>query len=210
MGKSKISKEELLHMIASRRTVGHKDAARGQLEQALFLWFHKDDPHVVSDHSSIHTLAVAVQGVLSTYAKKSRPRQPPPMFTQMIEGNRAKLDRLKDTQNFFKHGGFGRRKEKPKSVAHLPDLTDMILADNVSAFNRLFRSTSALMDLFLLRYSWSFPASGISIKTLEMKLISSGHDLKTLAGLNRKEFYEFISPYAVANLREQTAARTPA
>jgi hypothetical protein len=65
------------------------------------------------------------------------------------------------------------------------------------------------MDLFLLRYSWSFPANGIRIKTLEMKLVSCGHDLKALAILNREEFYQIISPHAVDNLREQAHSVQP-
>lgn len=191
-------------MISSRRVVDHEAAAKGQLEQALFLWFHKDDPHVVSDHSAIHTLAVAVQGVLSTYAHKSRRR--PPAVVQAMKRDPEKLSGLKDTQNFFKHGEFG-KKEKPKSVAHLPDLTDMILADNACTFNRLFLRSSALIDMFLLRYGWSNPLSRVSIKTLEMKLVGNGYDLKALATLDRKTFYEVIGPYAVLNIREQTALK---
>ena len=190
------------------RIVGHEEAAKGQLEQALFLWFHKDDQHIVLDASSIHTLAFAVQGILWAYAHDSQQR--PSKVTQTIEklppDQRA---RLIDPQNFFKHGNVGRKeKAKRKAVPHLPDLTDFFLADNVWTFNRLFMRSSRLMDTFLRRYSFSFPKSGISLKTLEMKLVSSGHDLKAVAGLNRKGFYELVSTYAVANLREQRAAHS--
>ncbi len=160
------------------RIVGHEEAAKGQLEQALFLWFHKDDQHIVLDASSIHTLAFAVQGILWAYAHDSQQR--PSKVTQTIE-------KLPPDQR---------------------DLTDFFLADNVWTFNRLFMRSSRLMDTFLRRYSFSFPKSGISLKTLEMKLVSSGHDLKAVAGLNRKGFYELVSTYAVANLREQRAAHS--
>ena len=198
----------LLELVASMRIVGHEEAAKGQLEQAIFLWFHKDDPYVISEATAIHTLAVAVQGVLWAYAHDSQQR--PSGVAQRIENlppeQRA---RLRDPQNFFKHGNVGRKeKAKRKAVSHLPDLTDFFLGDNVCTFNRLFKLSSGLLDTFLLRYSLSFPKSGISLKTLEMKLVSSGHDLKAVAGLNRKGFYEFVSPYAVANLREQKAAHS--
>jgi hypothetical protein len=198
-----ITDKTLLELIASVRIVGHEDAAKGQLEQALFIWFHRDDPYVVSEATAIHTLAVAVQGVLWAYAHDSR--QQPSKLTQRIQkmppDQRA---RLIDTQNFFKHGSVGRKeKAKRKAVSHLPDLTDFFLVDNVCTYNRLFMRSSGLMDTFLLRYSLSFPKSGISLKTLEMKLVSSSYDLKEVAGLNRKGFYEFVSPYAVANRREQ-------
>ena len=71
------------------------------------------------------------------------------------------------------------------------------MADNVGMFNRLFGITSALLELFLLRYSLSFPTSGISLKTFEMKLIERGHDLQALAKLGRREFYETVLPYAI-------------
>ena len=199
-----ITEEALLELLATVRIVGFEEAARGQLEQALFLWFHKDDPSVISDASAIHTLAVAVQGVLWTYAHESRQR--PSTLRQKIENLPAEqYANIVDSQNFLKHGGTGRKEEKGKrkAVSHLPGLTNFFLADNVCTFNRLFMRSSGLQDTFLLRYSLSFPATKIRLKTLEVKLISSGHALEAISALDRKTFYEFVNPYAVANLHEQ-------
>lgn len=208
MNEETITGKTLLELIASVRIVGHEEAAKGQLEQAIFLWFHKDDPYVVSDAAAIHTLAVAVQGILWAYAHDSRQR--PSRVTQRIEKLRKSRPdqraRLINSQNFFKHGNVGRKeKGERKAVSHLPDLTDLFLADDICTFNRLFMRSSALMDTFLLLYSLYFTKSGINLKTLEIKLVSSGHDLEAVAALNRKDFYEFVSPYAVVNLREQRA-----
>lgn len=207
MNEETITDKTLQELLATMRIVGHQEAASRQLEQALFLWFHKDCDYVVSDASAIHTLAVAVQGILWAYAHDSRQR--PSILRQKIENLPAdQYANIVDSQNFFKHGGTGRSEEKGKrkAVSHLPDLTDLFLADNVCTFNRLFLISSPLMDMFRLRYSLSFPKSKINIETLEMKLVSSGHTLEAVAALDRKTFYEFVSPYAVVNLREKSAA----
>lgn len=123
-------------------------------------------------------------------------------MAQAIESD-PKHSKLKDPQNFFKHGNVGRKeKAKREAVSHLPSLTDFFLADNATTFNRLFMMSSPLMDMFIFRYSLTFPESGISLKTLEMKLVGGGHDLETLADINRIDFYELVASYAIANLRE--------
>ena len=154
-------------------------------------------------YCAIHTLAIAVMGVLWAYAHKLRQR--PSAVAQMIESNPA-LTRIKDPQNFFKHGNTGRKKRVSR-VAHFPEITDLILADNVSTFNRLFMISNPLMETFLLRYALSFPESGIKLKALEMKLVGSGHDLSALAKLNRKAFYELVIPYSLENLRGIASGR---
>lgn len=203
-----ITGKTLLELAASVRIVGHQQAAKGQLEQAIFLWFHKGDEFVLSDATAIHTLGIAVQGILWAYAHDSRQR--PSTVKQALE----KMDPeqrapLIDPQNFFKHGNVGRKeKGKRKAVSHLPDATDLFLCDDVCTFGRLFGISSGYMDTFLLRYSLSFPKSGIRLHTLEMKLISSGFNIQTLAALDRKSFFDLVSPYAAANLREQAAAHS--
>jgi hypothetical protein len=201
-----ITDKSLLDIVASMQIVGHQQASKEQLEQAIFLWFHKDVPGIFSAITAIHTLAVAVQGILWAYAHDSR--QQPPKLAQTIEKmppeQRA---RLRDPQNFFKHGNVGRKeKEKRKAVSHLPDLTDLFLVDDVCAYNRLFMRSSGLMDAFLFRYWLTFPESGIRIKTLEIKLIGLGANLETLRGLDRKTFYDFVTPYATENLRDSAGA----
>ena len=187
-------------MILSIRHVGLEEAAIRQLEQAIFLWFHKDDKYVVSEASAIHTLALAVQGILWAYAHDSRQRPSP--LTQRIEKlppvERAKF---RDAQNFFKHGSVGRL-GKRKSVPHLPDMTDFFLADDVCTFNQLFGRSSGILYTFLFRYLLSFPKCGVRLKTLEMKLITSGSYLQAVAALDRIAFYQLVAPMAAANLRE--------
>jgi hypothetical protein len=201
-----ITVEALVEILSTRRVVTHEQAAKSQLEQAIFLWFHKDDSQIVSDPTSIHTLAMAVEGILWEYAHDSR--QQPSKLTQTVE----KLDaperaNIRDSQNFFKHGNTGRTTErgKRKAVPHLAHITDLFLADCCGTFTRLFMRSSALIDMYLFRYSLEHPKSGIVMKALQVKLIRSGYALDAVAKLDRNSFYEFVSPYAVATLREERA-----
>lgn len=206
MNEEDITGKTLLELVDAVRIVGHRQAAKAQLEQALFLWFHKDHEYVVSEPTAIHTLTVAVQGVLWAYAHDSqqRPSTVKQKIEKMTPEQRASFV---DARNFFEHGNVGRKeKEKRVAVAHSPDLTDFFLSDNVGTFNRLFRRSSPLMDTFRLHYSLSFPNSGMRHEALEMKLVSSGCDLKEVAALDRIGFYNFVLPYAVEYYRELRAA----
>lgn len=193
--------ETIQKLVEEMRVVSHYDAAKSQLDQAIFLWFHRDHEYVLSDPTAIHTLAVAVQGILWAYAHDSR--QKPSAMAQQIYTNREHA-KLKDPQNFFKHGNVGRKeKGRRKAVSHLPSLTDFFLADNIVTHNRLFKMTTPLMDMFLVRYGMRFPESGVSLETLAVKLLDAGYDSATLLGFDRKAFYELVAPHAIANIKRE-------
>src|SRR5439155_13652745 len=116
----------------------------------------------------------------------------PSPFLKALKRQPPKVqDWIRNPQNFFKHGHYGERGKKRQTVPHLPDLTDMILADNIGTFGRLFGVSTPLMDLFLLRYSWSFPESKISLKTLEIEL-SKRIQIKEAARLSRIDFLKLL------------------
>ena len=65
-------KRSFLELLASLKSVTREDAAKDQLEGAIWLWFHEDDQSTVSVPISIHTLAVAAQGVLTSIAREKK------------------------------------------------------------------------------------------------------------------------------------------
>lgn len=146
---------------------------------------------------------MAALGVLWAYSHDTRQR-PSVVAQKILKKGDPQRPQFIDAQNFFKHGNVGRKEQgKRKAVPYLPDLTDLVLADDICTFTRLFGISSGLMDTFLLHYSLANRRSGIRIETLEMKLVRCGHDLEALARLDRKSFYDLVSLNAVANLREQ-------
>jgi uncharacterized Zn finger protein len=77
-------KKVFLELLASLKSVTREEAAKGQLETAIWLWFHQDDERTVSDPVSIHTLAVAAQGVLTSIARDKKV-EPPQLVKWMKE-----------------------------------------------------------------------------------------------------------------------------
>src|SRR4051812_36738606 len=74
--------KSFLRMLASLRRVTRKDASKGQLETAIWIWFHEEDQSVVYDPPSIHTRATAAKGVLTAVARDIK--TDPPMVVKLI------------------------------------------------------------------------------------------------------------------------------
>ena len=146
----------------------------------------------MSDAASIHTLAVAVQGILSKVAIDKK--VPPSPFMKAVNAQPKKFrEWLRNPQNFFKHGAY-RSAPKARLVSHDPGMTEMILSDNVGTYNRLFGVSTPLLDLFLFRYSLVFPETKISLKSIEIKIVERGVDLQHLVRLDRIRFLEVVLP----------------
>lgn len=114
--------------------VSRQTAAQGQLQTAILLWFQEADP------VSTHTLAVAARGILVA-AQRDR-KMPPSPFAEMMQGQpRSFKDWMANPQNFFKHGDYRGRKRHKEAVPHTPKLTELMIADSVGMFHRLYGST---------------------------------------------------------------------
>ncbi len=100
-------------------------------------------------------------------------------------------------QNFYKHGHYGERGHKKDQVMQVPDYTEMVMADNISTCWRLFKTTSPLLDLFILRFSMEFPGSKVSLENIEVKFVERGYDMKMLASVSRIGFLKIVLPLLV-------------
>ncbi len=139
-------KKLLLTDAAMPHHISPEEAAKAQLETALWLWFQQDNEQVPYEPSSVHTLASAVQGLLAQVARDTR--QEPSAVADLIQQN--EFYHVRKPQNFFKHGNY-RGKSKGKGVLNIPGLTEFFLADDAVTFGRLFGYTTALLDLYLFR-----------------------------------------------------------
>src|SRR5438874_214826 len=98
-----------------------RQSAEGHLETAITLWFEEKDA------SSIHTLAVAAQGVLNTMCKDRSIKAS--QMNALIEAQTPAVQEfIRSPQNFFKHGHHKQRGRKGV-VAHTRMLTDLVLID---------------------------------------------------------------------------------
>ena len=161
-------------------------AARGQLESAIFLWFLEADP------ASIHTLSVAAQGVLNAIG---RPRGTKSQAVEWINlQSRSFRDRVRDAQNFFKHG---RHHQRDKAVfIYAPFMAEVFMMDAVTHFYRLYESLTPIMILFALRFSLAHP--NVLLPHGFPAHLLKGVRIDQLAKLDRSEFLKELLPRIVA------------
>jgi hypothetical protein len=144
-----------------------RQSAEGQLETAIVLWF------LEKDISSIHTLAVAAQGVLNQMCKEKRIG--PSQIVEIINKDPSKKE-LREPQNFLKHGTDRNSKHKG------------FLVDCISMYARLFDTPTPLMNLFALRYFLFNP------KAFPMQIASKGIKIEDLRKFSRPDFLEKVLP----------------
>ena len=186
--------KDIERLLSSLKNVNAEQAAKSQLETAVWLWFHQDNQEVPYEPVAIHTLASAVQGILYRVAGDTG-QEPSRLAQRMSAGDKSGAI-LRRAQNFYKHRTYSGKSKQRRSVADIPDMTEMMLADNVATFSRLFAHTSPLLELFLLRYSWSYPASKVQLKTLEAEL-SKRISIEGVRRLGHTRFYEALIGIAV-------------
>jgi hypothetical protein len=125
--------------------ITRQDAARGQLDSAILLWF------LGQDRASIHTLAVAAQTLLHNVGKKAgKPsrsiewvKSQPPSFQKVV----------RDAQNFFKHAS----KDPDRVLIYAPFMAETFMIDAITCFHRLYDFLTPMMRSFALRFSLMYP-----------------------------------------------------
>ena len=154
------------------------DAAIGQLETAILLWFFE------KDLASIHTLTVAAQELLHHTGK---PRGKPSRLVSLINSQPTAFRRLARTaQNFFKHP------QKHGRIPYPPLVAELLMIDPIAVYEDLGNHLTPLMRLFSLRFALSYPETLPFDFTLAKLPVSVRLD--DLAKLERTEFLEKVLP----------------
>src|SRR5712691_10305440 len=124
------------------------DAARRQIESAIWLWF------LDADIVSVHTLAAAAHRLLLDLAQR-RGVTPLPLTTGCFARRRAKETKrtLRDAEAFFRDA------KSAETYACDELLVELRLFDAVMAYANLFEheSASALMSTFVVRFGVQRP-----------------------------------------------------
>ena len=165
--------------------VPQEEAAMGQLETAIELWFHE------RDKPSVHTLAFAAQGILANIARERRtPRR---SYIQQFIATKPQRFRayMRGAGNYFKHGN-------PKLKHYHPRHSEVIILDSIAACNHLFGRVSPLMVLFLARIALTDEISELLPDQIKAKLLN-GLKIEELAALDRKAFFQVALPLLVGD-----------
>ncbi|PYJ69355.1 MAG: hypothetical protein DME75_11245 [Verrucomicrobia bacterium] len=154
------------------------DAARGQLESAILLWF------LEKDLASIHTLTVAAQELLHHTGK---PQGKPSKLVSLIKSQpRAFQKQAREAQNFFKHP------QKHTRVLYSPLSAELFIIDALALYEDLANHLTPLMKLFAIRFSLSYPDTLPFDLTVKLPI---GVRRDDLAKLGRADFLKEVLPF---------------
>ena len=158
------------------------DAARRQIESAIWLWF------VDADVVSVHTLAAAAHRLLLDLAAH-RGVAPPAITTQYFAKHREKdtKRRLHEAEAFFTDA------KSAETCAFDEVLVELRLFDAVMAYANLFDrdSRSALMSTFVVRFGVQRPdLFAPNIFPLLEKNVDNSFNIERLRKLSKLEFLQ--------------------
>jgi hypothetical protein len=166
--------------------ITRKDAAKGQLESAILLWFLEED------HAAIHTLAVAAQTLLHNIGTKSGKGSG---LVRWIKSQPKSFQKRSfDAQNFFKHANT----DPNRILTYAPAIAEIDMIDACVCFYGLYGFVTPLMLTFSLRFSLFspdvLPPDGFPVE------LPKGFKIEELVKLSRREFLDRILPYLTKRL----------
>lgn len=167
--------------------ITRKEIVELQVGTAILTWL-QDEEDVVSPH----TLTVAAQGVLSALCKDMK-RPLPKTVNWINQQPRSKQEKLRNPQNFFKHGHHKQPSKDFSSFA--PELTETFLIDNIATYQDLFGSLTVLMTVFALRFSLLHP-EGLPLAAFKFanNIVLDSAQTKKLRACGREDFLRLALP----------------
>ena len=159
------------------------DAARRQLETAILLYFRDGDA------VSIHTLAAAAHEILAAVNRK---RGSEPMISDMVlEGIKLEYrdafnDRVKEAQNFFKHGS---RDPFATLTGFSTRQSEVLLIDACLAYGRITEDRPPVTRLFALWARLTFAKEWLSFPD-ESVLTTDPEMAAELAAMSKGNFFD--------------------
>jgi hypothetical protein len=162
-------------------TITRQDAARGQLEAAILLWFLEEH------HAAIHTLAIAAQTLIHNVGSKGG--KPSGLVKWIKSQSKAFQRRSFEAQNFFKHANT----DPNYMLRYAPDIAGIHMIDACVCFHSVYGFVTPLMLTFSLHFSIFnpdvLPPDGFPIEP------PKGFKIEELVKLSRGEFLDRVLPF---------------
>ena len=162
-----------------------EQAAIGQLETAIELWFNE------RDKPSVHTLAAAAQGILANIARERRTLRRSDIQEFIDAKPQWFREYMRGAKNYFKHGN-------PKIKFYHPRHSEEVILDGILWCHHLFRRISPLMALFLARIALTDGPPELLTDQIKAKLLKGGK-IEELAALDRQGFFQIAFPLLVTD-----------
>jgi hypothetical protein len=171
--------------------VDKKMAAINQLETAILLWFDYGDP------VSIHALNKAANDLLGVLSERLSGK--PSIFKEWLKSQPPSMrDRVRDIDNFFKHG----HRDFNQELGFCPFIAEYLMMDSVYCYSQVYGKPTALMRLYWVRFAMC-NRDIISATQLE-PWVSEGAETYMLDRVTRREFFDKLWPaFASADIADQ-------
>ena len=158
-----------------------EQAATSQLETAIELWFHDKDP------VSIHTLAVAAEGMLTTIARDRGVKLHSNAMAYLASKPKNFQKFMRNPQNFFKHGN-----PKLEWDFYHPEQGETFLASAVGSYMQLFAEPRPLILMFALWIGGEQPTVETLSDSIKSVMIKCAQ-VRQLPGMTKKRFLDLFS-----------------
>jgi hypothetical protein len=170
------------------------DAAKGQLETAICLWFSSGEP------VSIHTLAAAAHQILHDLGKsKGTPTtlRGLPMVRPEYKKYVRKL--VSSYENFFKHAD----SDAADTLIFNPAATEIFIFDAVRVYVALTRQSTPILFTFTTWFLIRNPSLLIMKEQHREKLIQTLKNMeKDVTQMPKAAFFSFVLPLCTSALQD--------
>lgn len=161
-------------------TVTRRDVTRGQLETAIYLWFHEADP--VSIYTLVHAALTVLKDVGSKAGHSSH------IYNKKM--HKTFGERLKMAPNFFRHAN----KDPNKTLRFSTDLVELWMFDSANLYGKIYGSWTPLMRLFGARFLLSHELARRVSREEILDFLPQGVLVEQINKLSRREFFEKVYP----------------
>ena len=165
--------------------ISKHEAARRQLDTAIWLYFNSDDP------ISVHTLTAAAYDVIRDVNQTSHGPQMvvKDLFVELMrpEHQKSFRNKVNEAANFFKHAD----RDSNNSIEFQPRQTEFLLADAIYHYSILAQAHTNLFSLFQVWFAFQNP----HLCTLaEEQKRSFPVNADFVKGMTRSEYYSLVLP----------------
>lgn len=171
------------------------EAARQQLDTAIWLYFNSDAP------VSVHTLTAAAYDVIRGVNQKTHgPKMiVKDLFAVVMKPEHRKMffNKVNEAANFFKHAD----RDANDNIEFKPRQTEFLLTDAIYQYSLL---AHAHTNLFLLFYVWfAFDNPHLCSLTEEQKR-TFPVNADFVKGMTRSDYYSLVLPMIKANTKNDS------
>jgi len=168
------------------------EAARQQLDTAIWLYFNRDEP------VSVHTLTAAAYNVIRGVNQETHGPQMivKGLFAEVMKSEHQKMffNKVNEAANFFKHADH----DASDNIEFKPRQTEFLLIDAICQYSLLAHAYTNLFWLFYVWYAFDNPHL-CSLTEEQKRAFPVNADF--VKGMTRSDYYSLVLPMIEAKTK---------